>query len=272
VAEQHGFAVIHRDEVASTQDEARALLRAGTPLPFAVRARVQRAGRGRRGRSWTSPAGGLWLSVALPVAPPADPFLGLLAALAALEAVQGLLPAEVAPRLGLKWPNDLVVIDRGEGRGAERKWGGVLGELESAAEGAVIILGLGLDLDLPAGALPRVEPPALPATSIRAEFDRSPSPEECLPRILARLDARLSLDRAPGGRGRSLEAVARATSTLGRRVRWQEGGELRAGRALSLAPDGGLEVEWDPPAGAGAERPRRRILRAGEIEHLREDR
>jgi len=272
--------LFERDELSSTQDEAKRLLRAGERPPFAVRARVQSAGRGRRGREWASPPGGLWLSVVLPIAPPADPFLGLLAALSALEAVRAMLPPDAAARLLLKWPNDLV-LSRLAGDD-ERKWGGVLGELESAAApgisgdppppGPILIAGLGLDLAVAAGALPRIDPPGLPATSILAEFGRSPSPEEALPRILARLDARLALDRAPGGRARSVAAAAAATSTLGRPIRWQEGERTRTGRAIALAPDGGLEVELDPPAGALPESDRRRVLRAGEIEHLRSER
>ena len=42
---------------ASTQDELRALAEAGAPAFTAVRADVQIAGRGRRGRRWEAPAG-----------------------------------------------------------------------------------------------------------------------------------------------------------------------------------------------------------------------
>lgn len=275
----HTFAVHERDAVTSTQDEARALLRAGALPPLAVRARVQSAGRGRRGRGWESPEGGLWLSVVLGVPPPADPILGLIAALAALEAVGSCVSTRDAARLRLKWPNDLVIEgDGADGAGGavgERKWGGVLGELETSplssagAPGLRLLLGLGLDLAVPAAELPRVEPPALPATSILAEFGRSPSPEEVLPLILSRLEARLALDRAPGGRARTVAAVAAATSTLGQPIQWQEGGRTRTGRALALAPDGGLEVEADPPAGTLPESAGRRVLRGGEIEVLR---
>ncbi|MEE8143058.1 MAG: biotin--[acetyl-CoA-carboxylase] ligase, partial [Planctomycetota bacterium] len=66
----------------------------------------QRHGRGRSHRRWESPAGGLWCSLSLLVAADPDPFLGLLAALAARDAVESLLPSGGA-RLTLKWPNDL---------------------------------------------------------------------------------------------------------------------------------------------------------------------
>jgi BirA family biotin operon repressor/biotin-[acetyl-CoA-carboxylase] ligase len=257
-----GWMRIERDEVDSTQELARELLRGGATAPLAVVARTQRAGRGRRGRRWESPAGGLWLSAALPVRPPADPFLGLLAALAAQEAVGAALDPEERAQLSLLWPNDLVIGDR--------KWGGVLGEVETAPSGGLwLIIGIGLDLAVPAEKLPRTAPPALRATSILVEFGRSPSPVQVLPRILSRLEERLALDRSPGGRERSVGEVAAALSTLGRRVRWREGDRTGEGRAIGLAADGGLAVEIDDPGSFAPDGPLLRILRAGEIEHLR---
>ena len=59
------------ESCASTQDELRALAAAGAPAFTAVRADVQRAGRGRRGRRWEAPAGtALLVSILLrPVRP-----------------------------------------------------------------------------------------------------------------------------------------------------------------------------------------------------------
>ncbi len=255
------WTVFERDEVGSTQDEVRELLRQGLTPPLAVRAETQAAGRGRRGHRWESPRGGLWLSVALSVPPPADPFLGLLAAAAALDSVAETLPGGARERLALRWPNDLVI------RG--RKWGGVIGEVE-AGNGTELrlVLGIGLNLRVPADELPRTDPPALPTTSILAEFGQSPSPALTLPRILSHLDTRLAADRSEGGRGQSLAALCAMLETLGRPVRWREGDRRGEGVATGLAPDGGLEVEvLGPPGTAPAPR---RILRAAEIEHLRD--
>ena len=104
-----GWEVHELDTVASTQDEVRRLLREGSAPPVAVSARIQQAGRGRRGHAWASPPGGLWFSFAISCPVPADPFLGLLVAASALAAVRETLSPEEAAQLALKWPNDLIV-------------------------------------------------------------------------------------------------------------------------------------------------------------------
>jgi BirA family biotin operon repressor/biotin-[acetyl-CoA-carboxylase] ligase len=86
---------------------------AGHPLPadgtaLVVLARRQRFGRGQQGRSWCSPAGGLWLSAAIPwPSQPASAALGLAVAVGlALQLEKlGLRPL-------LKWPNDLLLEGR----------------------------------------------------------------------------------------------------------------------------------------------------------------
>src|SRR2546426_7366308 len=61
-----GRPVIVHESVRSTNDEAGALAQQGASEGTTVIARIQTTGRGRRGRAWLSPAGGLWLSVGLP--------------------------------------------------------------------------------------------------------------------------------------------------------------------------------------------------------------
>lgn len=104
-------------------------------------AEIQRAGRGRRGRSWVAPfASGLTFSVAWTFAetPPGLPALGLAIGVAVAEALRA-LGAEDA---GLKWPNDIVW--------RRRKLGGLLLQLRTEAGGsATVVIGLGLNVALP---------------------------------------------------------------------------------------------------------------------------
>lgn len=63
-ARYDGFDAIEvLDEVDSTNEELMKRARAGAPEGTALRARVQQSGRGRRSHGWTSPEGGLYLSV-----------------------------------------------------------------------------------------------------------------------------------------------------------------------------------------------------------------
>ena len=76
---------------------------------LAVTARRQRFGHGQQGRPWLSPAGGIWLSAAIPWAGslPGTASLGLAVAVGLAQQLEALGLA-----VQLKWPNDLLVGDR----------------------------------------------------------------------------------------------------------------------------------------------------------------
>lgn len=135
-----GYVLAERDRVASTNDEAHRLAETGSGGGTVVWARQQEAGRGRRGRTWASPPGNLYLSLLLTprVGVAALPQLSLLAAVALGEAVTLLgAPAE---RVGYKWPNDVLL---GGGKVA-----GILlegGRWENG-EPSWLVLGLGVNV------------------------------------------------------------------------------------------------------------------------------
>jgi BirA family biotin operon repressor/biotin-[acetyl-CoA-carboxylase] ligase len=110
---------------------------------------LQHAGRGRRGRRWIAPFGaGVALSVAWTFSDGAG-------ALAALSLGVGVAVARALERAGargvtLKWPNDIWLRDR--------KLGGVLIELRAEASGpAHVVIGVGVNVDLPAAARREIE-------------------------------------------------------------------------------------------------------------------
>ena len=122
----------------STNDQLRALAKAGAPSGTAVLADHQTGGHGRRGRSFHSPAGsGIYLSLLLrPDCPPAE-LMHLTCAVAvamcdAVEASAGFRPA-------IKWTNDLVC--------EKRKLGGILTEIGFNAKGNAdwVIIGVGIN-------------------------------------------------------------------------------------------------------------------------------
>src|SRR5256712_5252168 len=134
-----GRPVMVHESVRSTNDEAGTLAQQGASEGTTVIARIQTGGRGRRGRAWLSPAGGLWLSVVLrpKVALEQWPLVGLAASAGAADAVR-----EVARlQARVKWPNDLLI--------EERKLGGVLIE----TGGTAAIAGIRINANVPPGAL-----------------------------------------------------------------------------------------------------------------------
>jgi BirA family biotin operon repressor/biotin-[acetyl-CoA-carboxylase] ligase len=109
-AEAAGYRLLSLPATESTNDDALRAAREGDPGLLWIVAEEQLAGRGRHGRQWSSPPGNLYASLLLidPCAPAIAPQLGFVAGLAlheTLEAATGV----GAPRLSLKWPNDLLL-------------------------------------------------------------------------------------------------------------------------------------------------------------------
>jgi BirA family biotin operon repressor/biotin-[acetyl-CoA-carboxylase] ligase len=140
-------------EIDSTNSE---LLRRRTPERgiVALFAERQSGGRGRHGRVWASPPGAnLYLSLA-------RGFEGALARLAGLSLAVGVAVAEALRDLGasgvaLKWPNDLVVDDGS----ALCKLGGILVEAGLQEGRPRAVIGLGLNLRMPADAAAAIDQP-----------------------------------------------------------------------------------------------------------------
>ncbi len=204
--------------------------------PRIVLAEIQRAGRGRRGRSWLAPFGsGLTFSIAwtYPEVPAELSALSLALGVQVADALR----AEGAGEVMLKWPNDIVW--------RHRKLGGLLIQLRLEAGGAAsVVVGLGLNVSLPAGVRTSLAAPgATPVADLREAMG-------------GRLPGRNALA------GRLLAAMCEGLEVFGREgfapfaTRWQEldslsGAEVRVtqskgsieGRALGADRDGALRVE-----------------------------
>ncbi len=121
----------------STNDDCRRLAVAGAPEGTVVLATEQTGGKGRLGRRWVSPEGGVYVSMLLRPR-------SAVAEVAPLSLVIGLgvargLEARFGVKIGLKWPNDLILADG--------KLAGVL--LEMSAEGEFvewIVAGVGVNV------------------------------------------------------------------------------------------------------------------------------
>ncbi len=123
----------------STNAQALSLARSGERGPLWVTAEQQTQGRGREGRGWVSEAGNLHATLLLTTPGPAQrwPQLSFVAALAAHDAISQTAPyIGSAPKLAIKWPNDLML------NGA--KLGGILIEGESGGN-APVAIGIGVN-------------------------------------------------------------------------------------------------------------------------------
>ena len=135
-----GRKVIYRDEVDSTNDLAKQFAEDGAEHGTLVMADCQDAGKGRRGRGFSCPAGcGIWMSLIIRdrIEPANASMLTLAAGLAVaqgIEAVSGLKPQ-------IKWPND-VILDG-------KKVCGILTEMSLQMDGCVnyIVVGIGINVN-----------------------------------------------------------------------------------------------------------------------------
>ncbi|MGO4705461.1 biotin--[acetyl-CoA-carboxylase] ligase [Microvirga sp. 2MCAF38] len=139
--ERLNYRLISLSETGSTNDDAVEAAKSGDPGQLWIVTEQQNAGRGRHGRQWSSPPGNLYASLLLldpcEVADAAQ--LGFIAGLALHEAVEAATGVS-APRLALKWPNDLLLD------GA--KLAGLLleGHRVGAAGNLAIVIGMGVNV------------------------------------------------------------------------------------------------------------------------------
>ena len=216
------------EEVGSTNDVAIAAAETGAPEGFVVAANAQSQGRGRVGRSWSSPPGaGLYVSVVLRPAGPALRLLTIAAGVAIAEGVHAASGLETC----VKWPNDVHV--------GSRKLAGILAEAgSSAGDVDYVVLGFGINIRRAA------YPPdvAARATSIESELGRQMDRGLVLAECLAALANRY--DMLQGGAAGDVIAAwrTRAVVHMGRAVEWDVDGGLRQGRAEDIDATGALLV------------------------------
>lgn len=212
----------------STNSELLALAaEAGLPSFSAVLTLDQTSGRGRLDRSWVAPPGAaLALSVLVrdALAHPLASWLPLLAGLALAETLDPLAPG----RVGIKWPNDLLLD--------ERKVCGILVEVVPGSPDAVV--GSGLNLFQSAAELPVETATSLALAGVDVDLE---SVDGLVAGYLARLRGELE-----SGAPRVRERIAVRCATLGRRVRVaMADGSTVLGTATGLDASGRLEVASD---------------------------
>jgi BirA family biotin operon repressor/biotin-[acetyl-CoA-carboxylase] ligase len=131
-----GKQLVVEEQCTSTNDVAEKIANEEGPHGAVVIAEKQSKGRGRYGRSWYSPMGGIWFTVLL--RPPT--FLQPLKALPLVGAlaVARMVSSELGIKARVKWPNDVTVDDR--------KIAGVVVEARSKGnEVTYVLLGVGIN-------------------------------------------------------------------------------------------------------------------------------
>jgi BirA family biotin operon repressor/biotin-[acetyl-CoA-carboxylase] ligase len=220
---QLGYPIIRLGEVGSTNDVARLLAESRAAEGAVVVAEIQAHGRGRLGRTWVSPPGGLWCSVLLrPPEPTGWGLLSLAVGVAVAEASEAVAPI----RLGIRWPNDIMF--------GERKVGGVLIE----GVGLALVAGIGLNVNVVRESMP--EEIAARATSLHLAAGRAVDRQALLRALLLRLA--YWYGRWTAGDAAVREAWTSRDVTRGTRVAVEGPGPAVSGTAEGVDADGALLV------------------------------
>lgn len=236
------------ESTGSTNADLAQDARGGAPEGTILVAEVQRAGRGRHGRTWSAPPrSALTFSFLLRPTLPATAF-GWLPLLAGVGVVSGLRRvAEVEARL--KWPNDVLI--------GERKLAGILAE----RVGDAVVIGIGLNVSLR-----EPELPVPTATSLAIENAVSTDREPLLKAILRSIESSYREFTAAGGNPDASglrAAYLAASATVGQRVRvYLPGDQVLTGHATGIDPTGQLLITPDP---SGPEQ----AISAGDVIHVR---
>ena len=225
------------DTIDSTNTHAKDLAAQGAPHGTVLLAGHQTGGRGRMGRSFSSPAGkGLYLSVILRPGCRAEELMHLtcaagVAACDAIESVSGFRP-------GVKWINDLIANDR--------KLGGILTELSIAPDGMVnyAVIGIGINCsqkteDFPAD----IQGIAVSLETVTEKSCNQPA-------LAAELICQLQkiADRLLAEKEHIMVLYRHDCLTVGKQVTVIRGDTQTNATALSIDDDGGLLVRYEDGA------------------------
>lgn len=174
-----GRKLYYLEETGSTNIDARQLAEEGAPHGTTVVADRQKSGRGRRGRTWQSPAGSaVYMTILLrpDFLPDKASMLTLVMALSVTDAIVEMTGLDV----GIKWPNDIVVN--------KKKVCGILTEMNAEPDSIhYVVIGAGINVN-------NESPQAFPeeirqsATSLKIESGMRISRAALTERVLFRFE------------------------------------------------------------------------------------
>lgn len=225
-----GKTVHNFSEVASTNDLAKEMAVIGAREGTILIAATQTHGKGRLGRTWVSPSGGIWLSTILRPKLNSNeiPKLTLMTSLAVASAIGQLfdLKSEV------KWPNDVLVN--------ARKICGILTEANTRNDVTnFAVVGIGINANIELDTLPKQVREN--ATSLKHELKREIDRERLLCAVLENMEHYYV--RLISGRFKSILKEWKALcSSLGSYVEITNFEEKIEGQAIDVDEDGGLLV------------------------------
>ncbi|NIP67208.1 biotin--[acetyl-CoA-carboxylase] ligase [Candidatus Bathyarchaeota archaeon] len=225
-----GQELYYQAEVTSTNDLAKELAEKGSKEGTVVLSETQSQGRGRHGRRWESPAGGVWLSIIL--RPKIEPQEASKLTLTAGVAVARVLRETFDLKAEIKWPNDLLIHGR--------KVCGILTETSTTGEALdFVVVGLGVNSNVDLDSLPDTLRGSV--TSLKEELKGEINQQEFLRALLEKLEQyyklfiQMEFDSI-------LEEWRRLATLLGRYVEITSLDEKIKGQVVDVDQNGALMI------------------------------
>ncbi len=218
--------ILRFDAVDSTNEAAKLLLGHGTDEGTVVVAKRQAAGKGRYGRAWASPPGGLYVSLVLRPEPRQVPVLGLLAGIPVAKALR-----HYGVFAGLKWPNDVVFMGK--------KIAGILSEGVYRGDAFYAVIGIGVNTGVDVDRLP--EDVRARATTLKKEVAEYVDNDDFLEYMLRHFEDVVSRYRTGTG-DRLVKDYRGLCTTIGKEVVVATPQGRLAGKAYDITPAGALVV------------------------------
>ncbi len=229
-----GSEILFFPVTGSTNTAAAELAAKGQREGTVIIADSQTGGRGRRGRSWVSPAGkNLYLSIILrPCMPPRDAsILTLMSAVACASALQKISSVAVS----IKWPNDLMVADK--------KLGGILTEMKTDTDHIdYAVIGIGININLDSSDMP--DDIRHTATSVRLQAGQPQTRTQYAVEIIKSLDYWYAI-LLKSGKGPVIDSWRRLSSTIGHTVTATSGEVQVTGLAEDIDAEGALLLKLE---------------------------
>lgn len=239
------------DSIDSTQNQALTMTFDKENNGAVIIAEKQTSGKGRSGRRWESPKGGIWLSVILH--PRFDIAMTTLFPLASALALSNAIENTLKIKSEVKWPNDITVKGK--------KVAGII--VDASLESNKIedlVLGVGINFDVDVKQIEKLlkNTPNFYGVASLSQHTKTDRPIELVHSFLTELEKIYFLLKA-GDSKKIIREWTKKSSTIGKEVELNtENGKIK-GKATKIEEDGALVVSEDKRI--------RRVI-AGDIIHV----
>ena len=230
-----GQRVYYFDSIDSTQNQA--LKMATEPINDGalIVASKQTEGKGRSGRKWISPKGGIWISIILQ--PKFDISITTLFPIASALALSKALEKTMSISPELKWPNDLTLNGK--------KIAGMLVDVSLESNQIEnMVLGVGINFDIEAKKVEKLlkDTPNFYGVASLNEQKKKIKPVELVQAFLAELE-KIYESLNSRHTKKIISEWTKRSSTIGKNIEMNTIDETIKGRAIKIDEDGALIVD-----------------------------